>query len=66
MEGNTTILTNPADGKELKYKYDKCYWSHSNDGGHTLFTNVDLMQDVGTELLANTYEGFNSTIFAYG
>ena len=66
MEGNTTTLTNPADGKDLKYKYDRCFWSHSNENGHTIFSNKDLMNDVGTELLGNAYEGFNSTIFAYG
>jgi len=66
MEGNETILTNPADGKEHKYKYDRCFWSHSNEGGKKIFSNVDLMNDIGTELLTNTYAGFNSTIFAYG
>jgi len=66
MEGNTTLLTDPKDGKELKYTYDWCFWSHSNEAGKSIFSNSDLMNDVGTELLNNTYEGFNSTIFAYG
>lgn len=66
MQGNSTILTNPADGKEHKYKYDRCFWSHGNVDGKKIFTNKDLFNDVGVELLSNVYEGYNSTIFAYG
>jgi len=66
MEGNNTTLTNPVDGKDSKYKFDRCYWSHSNGGGKTIFSNKDLFNDVGVELLNNSYDGFNSTIFAYG
>jgi len=66
MEGNQTILTNPADGKELKYKFNRCFWSHANTGGKKIFSNKDLFDDVGVELLNNSYSGFNSTIFAYG
>lgn len=66
MEGNQTSITNPKDGKDLKYKFNRCFWSHANTGGKKIFTNKDLFNDVGVELLTNSYSGFNSTIFAYG
>jgi Kinesin motor domain len=59
-------LTNPEDNSEKDYFYDYSFWSHDNKQGRKLFTNSDLYDKIGTELLNNAYSGFNSTVFAYG
>ena len=66
MEGQKTTIRSPEDGSEKDFLFDRCYWSHDNSAGHTIFTNADLFEDVGNELLSNAYNGFNATIFAYG
>ena len=59
-------LTNPEDNIAKDYFYDFWFWSHDNKQGRKLFTNSDLYDKIGTELLSNAYSGFNSTVFAYG
>ena len=59
-------MTNPEDNIAKDYFYDFWFWSHDNKQGRKLFTNSDLYDKIGTELLSNAYSGFNSTVFAYG
>lgn len=66
MEGNKTILTDPDGGKVDEYRYNRCYWSHDAKEGRKLFSNKDLFEDVGNEILGNAWDGYNATIFAYG
>jgi hypothetical protein len=56
--------------------FDHCYWSY--DGYKSLETGLleatdkryasqrKLFDDLGLEILRNTFEGYNSTIFTYG
>lgn len=66
MEGNKVTLTNPDDGKTDDYRYNRCFWSHDNENGRSIFTNQDLFESVGKEILGNAWDGFNATVFAYG
>lgn len=65
MVGNTCSIRDPKSSQEKEFKFDKCIWSHDDDG-RTLETNEHVFKSLGQELLDNTYAGFNSTIFAYG
>lgn len=66
MEGNTVTMTEPKGRAEKSYNYNKCFWSHDNAEGRSIFSNKDLFESVGVEMLNNSYEGFNATVFAYG
>lgn len=52
-------------GDEHNFQFDRAYWSH--DPLHASFASQELvMLEVGQGLLDNTFEGFNSCMFAYG
>lgn len=66
MEGQKCIIRNPSDDSEKEFLFPMCLWSHSNENGKKIYSNVDLFNDVGLELIGNAFEGFNATVFAYG
>ncbi|XP_054374470.1 kinesin-like protein KIF1C isoform X3 [Molothrus ater] len=59
MQGNTTCITNPKLPKDgtKHFTFDYSYWSH---------TSRRVYQDIGEEMLAHAFEGYNVCILAYG
>eukprot|EP00056_Hartaetosiga_gracilis_P019456 m.14277 g.14277 ORF g.14277 m.14277 type:complete len:965 (-) comp7711_c0_seq1:436-3330(-) len=76
MDGNATTITNPDDGKEKTFQYDKSYWSHDSfderADGYLQPTSPKyadqqiVFDDLGRGVLDNAWEGFNCSLFAYG
>lgn len=63
--GKVTIK-DPNDSSEKEFKYNHAFWSHDNKNGRKIFTNSELFDKIGVQLLDNAYNGFNATVFAYG
>jgi len=77
MDGPNTIIKDPAGEKEdKKFTFDHSYWSHDNfmeDENQMLQPTSDkydgqqkVFDDVGQGVLKNAYDGFNTSLFAYG
>jgi len=77
MIGATTIINDPAGEKEpKKFTFDHSYWSHSDfmeDENSMLQptsdkydSQKDVFDDLGQGVLKNAYDGFNTSLFAYG
>ena len=69
--GNKTIMKTPgtfgmAGGPLTRtFVFDKCLWSHNKTDSHFV-TQKDLYDMVGASVLQTGWNGFNSTLFAYG
>jgi hypothetical protein len=52
------------------FTFDKCYWSMGDvDGAGAMQPHTaqdDVFQDLGTVIIQNAFDGFHSSIFAYG
>ncbi|KAF0701082.1 Aste57867_8379 [Aphanomyces stellatus] len=47
-----------------KFLFDQCYGESSNDKVDTI--QQELFDDIGKDLVANAFDGFNCSVFAYG
>ena len=47
------------------FNFPKCYWSYDNEQSK-MIKNIDVYKDLGEQLIKNVFDGYNSTIFAYG
>ena len=53
-----------AESKKT-FNYDYSYWSHNPDDAN--YASQDTVySDIGTSVLKNVWQGYNSTLFAYG
>lgn len=75
MHGNQTIIKGPTETRP--YTFDFSYWSHDGfrtreDGyfeaieGSNYADQRRVFEDLGRDVLAATFEGYNSCLFAYG
>merc|ERR1719262_1882018 len=46
------------------FEFDRAYWSHSHIEGFA--SQQTLMEELGSELIENAWQGYNDTLFAYG
>ncbi|XP_078662503.1 kinesin-like protein KIF28 isoform X2 [Branchiostoma floridae x Branchiostoma belcheri] len=77
MKGPTTVLNDPSGENEPKrFTFDYSYWSHDSfkeeasgylapAKPHYADQNM-VFKDVGLGVLANAWEGYNCSLFAYG
>ncbi|KAL8429618.1 hypothetical protein ACSSS7_006457 [Eimeria intestinalis] len=78
MEGKSTTITNQADAKNptKTFAFDYSYWSHDGfqveDSGYCspltskYADQHRVYEDVGKDVLNNSFEGYNACLFAYG
>lgn len=68
MQGNTTTITNPKAPKEpaKTFSFDYSYWSHTTTEDPNFASQNLVYNDIGKEMLAHAFEGYNVCIFAYG
>lgn len=78
MTGNTTEIKNPnaPNEKPKKFTFDFSYWSHDGfiekEDGYLAAENAmyadqkNVFDDLGVGILANTWKGYNCSLFAYG
>ncbi|CDI75167.1 kinesin, putative [Eimeria praecox] len=78
MEGKSTTIENKDDAKNPSrtFAFDYSYWSHDgfevDDTGYCRPTSAKyadqhrVYQDVGKDVLNNSFEGYNACLFAYG
>ncbi|KAK2851270.1 hypothetical protein Q5P01_007546 [Channa striata] len=68
MQGNTTTIINPKAPKEpaKTFSFDYSYWSHTTPEDPSFASQNLVYNDIGKEMLAHAFEGYNVCIFAYG
>ncbi|XP_051281327.1 kinesin-like protein KIF1B isoform X2 [Dicentrarchus labrax] len=68
MQGNTTTISNPKAPKEpaKTFSFDYSYWSHTTPEDPSFASQNLVYNDIGKEMLAHAFEGYNVCIFAYG
>ncbi|XP_018521359.1 kinesin-like protein KIF1B isoform X4 [Lates calcarifer] len=68
MQGNTTTILNPKAPKEpaKTFSFDYSYWSHTTPEDPCFASQNLVYNDIGKEMLAHAFEGYNVCIFAYG
>lgn len=68
MQGNTTTILNPKAPKEpaKTFSFDYSYWSHTSPEDPSFASQNLVYNDIGKEMLAHAFEGYNVCIFAYG
>lgn len=76
MEGQITKIVNPETKEPKPFTFDFSYWSHDQfeegpDGALIPLTKHYATQkmvfdDLGQDCLNSAYDGYNSTLFAYG
>ncbi|XP_029291331.1 LOW QUALITY PROTEIN: kinesin-like protein KIF1B [Cottoperca gobio] len=68
MQGNTTTIVNPKAPKEpaKTFSFDYSYWSHTTPEDPGFASQNLVYNDIGKEMLAHAFEGYNVCIFAYG
>ncbi|KAM4754613.1 LOW QUALITY PROTEIN: kinesin-like protein KIF1C [Cyanocitta cristata] len=68
MQGNTTCITNPKLPKDATkhFTFDYSYWSHTSEDDPNFASQRRVYQDIGEEMLAHAFEGYNVCILAYG
>lgn len=68
MEGQEVRLKNPEAPNDppRKFGFHRCYYSTDDSMGHPPINNQQVFTDIGKEILDQMYQGYNSTIFAYG
>uniref|UniRef100_A0A8C3NIW1 Kinesin-like protein n=1 Tax=Geospiza parvula TaxID=87175 RepID=A0A8C3NIW1_GEOPR len=68
MRGNTTCITNPKLPKDgtKHFTFDYSYWSHTSEEDPNFASQRRVYQDIGEEMLAHAFEGYNVCILAYG
>ncbi|OCT72208.1 kinesin-like protein KIF1B isoform X2 [Xenopus laevis] len=68
MQGNSTSIINPKNPKEAakSFSFDYSYWSHTSQDDPCFASQSLVYNDIGKEMLAHAFEGYNVCIFAYG
>lgn len=76
MEGVNTTIINPETQEPKTFAFDFSYWSHDgftiDDKGEAIAndsryaTQLKVYNDVGKDVLDSAFDGYNSTLFAYG
>uniref|UniRef100_A0A8C2WKF7 plus-end-directed kinesin ATPase n=1 Tax=Cyclopterus lumpus TaxID=8103 RepID=A0A8C2WKF7_CYCLU len=68
MQGKTTTILNPKAPKEpaKTFSFDYSYWSHTTPEDTSFASQNLVYNDIGKEMLAHAFEGYNVCIFAYG
>ncbi|XP_056279527.1 kinesin-like protein KIF1B isoform X18 [Pseudoliparis swirei] len=68
MQGKTTSILNPKFPKEpaKAFSFDYSYWSHTTPEDSSFASQNLVYNDIGKEMLAHAFEGYNVCIFAYG
>lgn len=76
MAGVSTIIKNPETKEPKTFAFDFSYWSHDGfkegpDGeliplNDKYATQQKVFNDLGQDVLTSAYDGYNSTLFAYG
>ncbi|KAM6929381.1 kinesin-like protein KIF1B isoform 1-T1 [Lycodopsis pacificus] len=68
MQGKTTTILNPKAPKEpaKTFSFDYSYWSHTTPEDSSFASQNLVFNDIGKEMLAHAFEGYNVCIFAYG
>ncbi|VFV28896.1 kinesin family member 1c [Lynx pardinus] len=68
MQGNTTSIINPKQGKDApkSFTFDYSYWSHTSAEDPQFASQQQVYRDIGEEMLLHAFEGYNVCIFAYG
>lgn len=59
-------VKNPHTGEIKPFAFHRCYWSVDDSLGKPPVNNAFVFNDIGKEILDHIYQGYNSTIFAYG
>lgn len=62
MNGPSTTITNPENGKEHTFTYDFSYWSF--DHSQPYASQQTVYNDLGKMVLEGAWEGYNATLFA--
>ena len=66
MDNQETRIRNPESGEIKKFGFHRCYWSTDSSQGKPPVDNMFVFNDIGQEILGHIYQGYNSTVFAYG
>ena len=76
MDGPSTTIVNPETQEPKTFAFDFSYWSHDSfhesDGGELIpdsdkyATQRKVFDDIGQDVLNSAFDGYNSTLFAYG
>lgn len=72
-EKKTRLVNNKitaGDGAEARervkeFTFDYSYWSH-RDGDKHFAPQVQIYEDLGTDVVSNALQGYNACVFAYG
>ncbi len=75
MEDACTTIIHPDTKEPKPFTFDYSYWSHDGfheENGHLVgdspkyATQQMVFDDLGKSVLTSAFDGFNSTLFAYG
>lgn len=66
MQGKSTAITNPTNGKKNTFTFDYSHWTHGKREDGSIDDQETIFNDVGEEMLSHAFEGYNMCIFAYG
>nr|XP_006820456.1 PREDICTED: kinesin-like protein KIF1A-like [Saccoglossus kowalevskii] len=66
MEGNRTTIINPKTQENKSFNFDYSHWSHTSPADPKYASQIQVYNDIGEEMLAHAFEGYNICIFAYG
>lgn len=76
MNGSSTTITNPKDGKSKTFTYDHSFWSYNGfetdeNGYHypidDKYSDQQKVYDLlGKDMLENAWKGYNCCLFSYG
>ncbi|ULU05077.1 hypothetical protein L3Y34_017659 [Caenorhabditis briggsae] len=66
VNGNTTTINGQSINKEnFSFNFDHSYWSFTKNDPHFI-SQKQVYEELGVEMLAHAFEGYNVCIFAYG
>lgn len=66
MRGANTELRTPGNKQPPReFTFDYSFWSHNPKDSHFV-TQQDVYSLIGTEMLKNSFEGYNTCLLAYG
>ena len=66
MKGGETLLKDPeTSGNARTFSFDYSYWSH-DEHHHNFVSQQQVFDTLGTHIIKNAFEGYNTSLFAYG
>lgn len=65
MRESQTTITDPETNKPKSFTFDFSFWSHNSEDDHFVDNNV-VYDKVGKMVLKAAWDGYNSSLFAYG